>query len=384
MGLNPFTVSQVSEFISRMFKTEPLLRPVMVRGEISSINFHKNGSIYLSLSDSKSKLDGVIFPNRVNEIALNLKEGDDVILTGTVEAYGAQSKYSLWVSGIEYAGEGELTAAFEKLKKKLNEEGLFDKKHKKNLPYFPKHIGVVTSPTGAAVKDILKILQSRNPLVDITVFPVIVQGPSAPGDISRMLALIDERFSGEIDLIIMGRGGGSTEDLSVFNDEGLARAIFKCSIPIISAVGHEIDTTISDLVADMRAETPTAAAQMAVPSVDELNEILDNALGELNHNLSNSILHMDFLTRDYKNTLSNSLKELIWQYEREMENARLMLVENDGRQVLNKGYALVSELNGKPVTSIIKLKKDDEYNLIMADGKATFRVMDKEKEYGKK
>lgn len=379
MALKPFTVSQVSEFISRMFKTEPLLRPVMVRGEISSINYHRNGSIYLSLSDSKNKLDGVIFPNRVSETARNLKEGDDVILTGSIESYGAQSKYSLWVSAVEYAGEGELAAAFERMKKKLNQEGIFDKKYKKPLPEYPSHIGVVTSPTGAAVRDILKILQDRNPLVDITVFPVTVQGPDAAADITRMLNLIDNRFSKDLDLIILGRGGGSSEDLSVFNDEGLARAIFKCSIPIISAVGHEIDTSISDLVADVRAETPTAAAQMAVHSIDELKDIIDNALGDLNHNLANSILHMDFITREYKNDLERSLKEMLWEYERDMEEARLILVENDGRAVLSKGYALVSDQEGKPITKVSKLRKNGEYKLIMTDGKATFKVLEKEK-----
>ena len=373
MAIAPFTVSQVNDFISRMFKTEPLLRPVVVKGEVSYLNFHSNGNIYLSISDSRSKLDGVIFHNRVNDTARSLSPGDEVICAGNIEAFPAQSKYSLWINDIELSGEGELAAQFEKLKKKLNEEGLFDKSKKKPLPKFPKHIGVVTSATGAAVKDILKILTDRTTLTDITVFPVLVQGPSAPNDISNMLRKIDKEFKGDIDLLIVGRGGGSTEDLSVFNDEGLARAIFECSIPIISAVGHEIDTTISDFVADVRAETPTAAAQIAVQSIDDIKESIHARMRELNRELSNRLMHKDFQARSFMDQIKTGISSFINNAERDIENQFLILKENDPRRFLEKGFALVTEESGLPVTTSKSVKKDGAYILTFADGSAKVR-----------
>lgn len=371
MAIAPFTVSQVNDFISRMFKTEPLLRPVVVKGEISYINFHSNGNIYLSISDAKSKLDSVIFSNRINEVARNLAPGDEIILSGNVESFPAQSKYSLWVTGVELVGEGDLAIAFEKMKKKLQEEGLFDKEHKKPLPKFPKHIGVVTSPTGAAVKDILKILTSRTNLTDITVFPVLVQGPSAPDDIVEMLHIIERDFSDEIDLLIVGRGGGSTEDLSVFNDEGIARAIYDISIPVISAVGHEIDTTIIDFVSDMRAETPTAAAQIAVKNISDLMDTMELYIDQLNRELGNRLMHKDFMVEGSFDTIKNRINELILKNESEIERHLLILKENDPRKFLEKGYALVQNEEKKTVLSHKQIEKGSKYTIIFNDGKAS-------------
>lgn len=368
MALNPFTVSQVNEFIQRMFKTEPLLRPVVVKGEISYLNFHSNGSIYLTIKDTNSKLECVIFPNRINDVARSLEVGEEVILAGNVEAFPAQSKYSLWVNAVEKVGAGELAAKFEKLKKKLNDEGLFDPAHKKQLPAFPKHIGVITSKTGAAVKDILKILTDRTPLTDVTVFPAMVQGPLAAQSMIEMLDVIEEEFSDEIDLVIIGRGGGSAEDLAVFNDEELARAIYDFSIPIISAVGHEIDISISDFVADVRAETPTAAAQMAVKSTYELRESLDNLIYSLNQQIGNRIMSMEFQLRNQMDSIVQGVERIIDQGEYEAEKAILILKENNPMTILNKGYALVSDENGKPILSSKKIKNNKIYNLTFADG----------------
>ena len=376
MAVAPFTVSQVNDFISRMFKTEPLLRPVVVKGEISYLNFHSNGNIYLSISDGRSKLDCVIFNNRINDTARNLVQGDEIICTGNIESFSAQSKYSLWINFIERAGEGELAIKFEKMKNRLKEEGLFDQSHKKPLPDFPKHIGVVTSATGAAVQDILKILQSRTSLTDITVFPVLVQGPDAPNDISKMLDYIDLNYKNDIDLLIVGRGGGSAEDLSVFNDEGLARAIYRCSIPIISAVGHEIDTSISDFVADARAETPTAAAQMAVRKIDDLKNTMEVCINELNRELSNRLMHKEFLVRGAFDVIDSRTRELIREGETQAEKHLLVLEENDPRKLLNRGYALVMDDKGKNVSSSKKIKKNIEYTLVFNDGKS--KVIGKE------
>lgn len=373
MAIAPFTVSQVNEIIARTFKTEPLLRPVVVKGEVSRLNYDKNGNLYMSIKDEKSKLDCTVFQNRINDTIRNLSPGDEIICAGNIECFIKMGSYSLWVNQVEIVGEGNLAIEFEKLKQKLFKEGLFDSEHKKELPRFPKHIGVVTSGTGAAVKDILKILSGRTALTDVTVFPVLVQGDKAPQDITNMINLIDREYNDIIDLIIVGRGGGAIEDLAAFNDEGLARAIYNCSIPIISAVGHEIDTTISDFVADVRAETPTAAAQIAVRSSEELRELLNNKMWEMNKELSNMLGQKMFRIEGIFNQIDGRMRELIYKGEAEAEKAFLLLKENDPRKFLDKGYALVTDSKGKHIKSSKKIKAGSEYQLIFNDGSAKVR-----------
>lgn len=373
MAIAPFTVTQVNEIISRLFKTEPLLRPVVVQGEVSRINYDKNGNMYISIKDSACKLDCTIFENRINDTMRNLEPGDEIICTGNIECFTKMGSYSLWISHVELVGEGDLAAQFEALKRKLYKEGLFDEAHKKRLPEFPKHIGVVTSSTGAAVKDILKILSTRTGLTDVTVFPVLVQGAYAAQDMIKMLKTIEEKFSDTIDLIIIGRGGGSIEDLSAFNDEDLARAIYACPIPIISAVGHEIDTTISDFVADLRAETPTAAAQIAVKSKVELMDLLNSKIYELNKELSNRLGNKMFQAEGLFNSIEGRTKELIIKRESEIERLMLLLKENDPRKFLDKGYALVTDESGKNIHSNKIIKKGKKYTLTFSDGNANVR-----------
>lgn len=373
MAIAPFTVSQVNEIIARTFKTEPLLRPVVVKGEVSRLNYDKNGNLYMSIKDEKSKLDCTVFQNRINDTIRNLSPGDEIICAGNIECFIKMGAYSLWVNQVEIVGEGNLAIEFEKLKQKLFKEGLFDSEHKKELPRFPKHIGVVTSGTGAAVKDILKILSGRTALTDVTVFPVLVQGDKAPQDITNMINLIDREYNDIIDLIIVGRGGGAIEDLAAFNDEGLARAIYNCSIPIISAVGHEIDTTISDFVADVRAETPTAAAQIAVRSSEELRELLNSKMWEMNKELSNMLGQKMFRIEGIFNQIDGRMRELIYKGEAEAEKAFLLLKENDPRKFLDKGYALVTDSKGKHIKSSKKIKAGSEYQLIFNDGSAKVR-----------
>lgn len=373
MAIAPFTVSQVNEIIARTFKTEPLLRPVVVKGEVSRLNYDKNGNLYMSIKDEKSKLDCTVFQNRINDTIRNLSPGDEIICAGNIECFIKMGSYSLWVNQVEIVGEGNLAIEFEKLKQKLFKEGLFDSEHKKELPRFPKHIGVVTSGTGAAVKDILKILSGRTALTDVTVFPVLVQGDKAPQDITNMINLIDREYNDIIDLIIVGRGGGAIEDLAAFNDEGLARAIYNCSIPIISAVGHEIDTTISDFVADVRAETPTAAAQIAVRSSEELRELLNSKMWEMNKELSNMLGQKMFRIEGIFNQIDGRMRELIYKGEAEAEKAFLLLKENDPRKFLDKGYALVTDSKGKHIKSSKKIKAGSEYQLIFNDGSAKVR-----------
>lgn len=368
MALKPITVSQLNEYIKNLLQNDPLLRFVRVSGDITSIKFHSNGNVYLTISDVKSKLECVVFNNRIDETVKSLQEGDRVVLEGSIGGFAAAGKYSLWVKNVEIAGEGELAKEFERLKQKLSKEGLFDKGHKKELPKYPNHIGVVTSDTGAAVRDIIKILTSRTKLTDITVFSVLVQGSSAAQSIVNMLELIDRDYNKKIDLLILGRGGGSPEDLAVFNDESLARAIFKCSIPIISAVGHEIDTSISDLVADLRAETPTAAAQIAVRSMEEIMDEMESSLDDLNTYLNNRLMVASLNMEGYKRDLERNAEGKIRDYSEELSRHLLVLKENDPRTVMEKGFAIVTGDGGKPISKVSSLKSGKKYKITLTDG----------------
>lgn len=368
MAGKPITVSQLNEYIKNLLQTDPLLRFVRVGGEITYYKPHSNGSIYLTISDGASRLDCVIFPNRVDDVARSINLGEEVILEGSIGGFTSKGAYSLWVRTVERAGEGDLLKEFERLKEKLEKEGLFDKKHKKPLPEFPKHVGIVTSDSGAAFDDVRKIIVKRTNLVDITLFPVLVQGREAAGDIARTIEFINRNFINEIDLLIVGRGGGSPDDLAAFNDEGLARAIYNSDIPIISAVGHEIDISISDLVADVRAETPTAAAQIAVRDNSELLNEMNDCIRSLGTLLSNNLLQAELEMENLNNVMKTYLERKIMDYDNEISHYKLLLKENDPRNVLNKGFAIVTGDSGKPMTSSKKLNTGKKYKITMSDG----------------
>lgn len=322
----------------------------------------------MTISDGASRLDCVIFPNRVDDVARSINLGEEVILEGSIGGFTSKGAYSLWVRTVERAGEGDLLKEFERLKEKLEKEGLFDKKHKKPLPEFPKHVGIVTSDSGAAFDDVRKIIVKRTNLVDITLFPVLVQGREAAGDIARTIEFINRNFINEIDLLIVGRGGGSPDDLAAFNDEGLARAIYNSDIPIISAVGHEIDISISDLVADVRAETPTAAAQIAVRDNSELLNEMNDCIRSLGTLLSNNLLQAELEMENLNNVMKTYLERKIMDYDNEISHYKLLLKENDPRNVLNKGFAIVTGDSGKPMTSSKKLNTGKKYKITMSDG----------------
>ncbi|MBO4235673.1 MAG: exodeoxyribonuclease VII large subunit [Firmicutes bacterium] len=374
MAGKPISVSQLNEYIKNILQTDPLLRYVRVSGDITYYKLHSNGNIYLTISDGKSKLQCIIFNNRIDETALRIQEGDEVILEGSIGAFTARGEYSLWVIRVELAGEGELAKEFERLKAKLEKEGLFAKSHKKPLPRYPNHIGIVTSDSGAAFDDVKKILCLRTNLTDITLFPVLVQGKAAAANIAETIDFINKDYKGEIDLLIVGRGGGAPEDLAAFNDEGLARAIYRSDIPIISAVGHEIDVSISDLVADVRAETPTAAAQIAVRDrediLGEMNEYM-HSLGTL---LTGKLLQAELSLQNTMNRIDSSIRNLISDKENEISKSILILKENDPRNVLDKGFAIVSGDGGRPVTSAKNLSKGKKYVITMSDGSKDCRI----------
>ncbi len=243
MALKPVSVTQLNEYISRVLTTDPLLGNIRVTGEITNLKYHSTGHVYFSIADENSKINCFFPVSYVKNLRIKLYDGLKVIINGYINVYKKGGTYTLFVRSIESCGEGDLAAAFELLKKKLDAEGLFAQEHKKPIPAFPRKIGIVTSETGAALQDILKIIKGRTSLVDILIFPVLVQGPDAAADIASALDRINETFH-DIDTLIVGRGGGSAEDLWPFNEECVARAIYRSRIPVISAVGHEIDFTI--------------------------------------------------------------------------------------------------------------------------------------------
>ncbi|MER2261764.1 MAG: exodeoxyribonuclease VII large subunit [Psychrobacillus sp.] len=262
------TVKALTKYIKRKFDADSHLRDVYVKGELSNVKVHSSGHIYFTLKDDSARLTSVMFAMNARSLKFRPESGMNVLIRGDINVFEAAGQYQLYASSIQPDGIGELFLAFEQLKKKLEQEGLFHPKRKKQLPAFPRKIGVVTSKTGAAIRDILTTLERRYPISEVIVFPSIVQGPQAAPSIVKSIQ--QANALGSIDVLIVGRGGGSIEDLWAFNEEIVARAIAESRIPIISAVGHETDTTIADFVSDLRAPTPTAAAEMAVPSKENL------------------------------------------------------------------------------------------------------------------
>ena len=417
MASKPVKVSQLNGYISRVLQTDPLLGNVSVIGEISNLKYHGSGHVYFSLKDEASTIRCFLHAANLSRIRYELNEGMEIIAHGYISVYQAGGSYSLNIRDIEVSGTGDLAIAFEKLKQKLEKEGIFDEDHKKELPPFPKKIAVVTSETGAAVRDIIKIIKSRNDITSVLVYPVLVQGPDAAADISN--AIKDINRMDDIDIIIAGRGGGSMEDLWAFNEEPVARSIYDSEIPVISAVGHETDFTIADFAADKRAETPTAAAQMAVPDTGALREYLQDTYDALIRRLGDtarfkearlkqidlsSMKNALFLRIDTQLTKArrssdmllarlipmlgereNRIKELEKQLAfsiekgldaRENKAARLneIMQANDPSGIMKKGYAAVLDKDRNLVRSTEDIEKDDDLTLIFRDGEADSRV----------
>lgn len=261
MPVNKYTVTQVTDYILKMFRSDPFLGSVAVSGEVSNLTYHRSGHIYFSLKDENAVIAAAMFKNRTSGLKFKLEEGLKVVVHGRIDVYAPSGRYQLIAEKIENAGTGDLAEQFEKLKRELAERGLFAPEYKRPLPKYVKTLGVVTAPTGAAVRDIINVSKRRYPGIQIVLYPALVQGTQAADSIVKGIKAL-ENYG--VDLMIVGRGGGSMEDLWAFNEEKVAQAIFDCSIPIISAVGHETDTTIADYVADLRAPTPSAAAEIAV------------------------------------------------------------------------------------------------------------------------
>lgn len=396
MGLKPITVAQLNNYIGRVLNTDPLLGSVSVIGEVSNLKFHGSGHVYFTLKDSSSKVNCFLSSGILPRISCPLEEGIEIIATGNISVYERGGYYSLSIRDIESNGTGQLAVLFEQLKKKLEKEGLFAENAKKSLPFFPEKIAVVTSETGAAVKDIVKTVKNKNDFVDILIYPVLVQGPGAPDDIADAIDNLNKNYN-DVDVIITGRGGGSIEELWAFNEERVARSIFSSYIPVISAVGHETDFTIADFVADIRAATPTAAAEMAVPDTFELREYIRN-LGEglasdlakildikrsrleaLNPeafelSISNRIeyeqMNVDRLIEGMKETLLSKL-----QAAREKTEFLKTVVETaNPKAVLSRGYSVVTDDKGEIVLNAGLLAPGQNINIEYAVGRAEATV----------
>ena len=367
MALKPVSVSQLNDYIARVISTDPLLGAVVVKGEIFNLKYHSSGHVYFSIIDTASKINCFLPREYAMQLHYQLDDGMEVTLTGSVSVFKKNGTYSIYVKNVEVSGAGNLAIAFEKMKEKLSKEGLFDQAHKKPIPKFPDKIGVITSNTGAAVRDILKILRTRNNLVDIVVFPVLVQGEAAAADIAGMIDYVNAHFD-DIDTLIVGRGGGSADDLWAFNEEVVARSIYASKIPVISAVGHEIDFTISDLTADLRAETPTAAAQLAVPDTEQLKEKLADLKENLYVQLSNKLMYNRLRIDNLASEMRGHLDALISQRQNEIERSRLVLEENNPKKILENGYSVITAENGHVVSSTRELACGQTLKVSLKDG----------------
>ena len=273
-----YSVTQVNQYIGNLFREDFMLRRIRVRGEASNVKYHSSGHLYFTLKDQGGTISAVMFAGQRKGLSFVMKEGQKLVVTGSVEVYARSGTYQLYASKIEEEGRGDLYEAFMKLKEELEEMGMFAPEYKKPVPKYAMSVGIVTAKTGAAVRDIINISRRRNPYVKLVLYPAYVQGAQAAGSIVRGLKTLDRMG---LDVIIAGRGGGSMEDLWAFNEEAVARAIFECETPVISAVGHETDFTIADFVADLRAPTPSAAAELAVPDMARFLSDLDGREQEL-------------------------------------------------------------------------------------------------------
>lgn len=389
------SVSQINFYIKSIIENDGSLQFVLVTGEISNLTVHqRSGHIYLSLKDSNSVISAVMFAGNARRLKFRLENGMKVICRGRISVYEPSGRYQLYIEDMQPDGVGALTLAFEQLKKSLAQKGLFDNAHKKPLPKFPKTIGVITSPTGAAVQDITNIIKRRFPSADIVLAPVLVQGESAPEQLVRAV----NKFSASkiADVVIIGRGGGSAEDLWAFNDEQLAYAVYNCETPIISGVGHETDFTICDFVADVRASTPSAAAELAVPDRQELmsyyfkqkqyiSAMLDRKIKTAQLRLENQQRRMSASSPKLKaeqlekqlSAKSEKLTRFMNIYISDKENkliaAKGKLDGLNPLNVLNRGYA-IAEKDEKIITSSKQLKNGDDFTVILSDGKINAKV----------
>ena len=388
MARNVYTVKQVNAYIKNMFTQDFMLNRIYVKGEVSNCKYHTSGHIYFSLKDESGTIACVMFAGQRGGLSFHMREGQQIIVLGSVNVYERTGAYQLYANEIRLDGEGALYEKYQMLKQELEEMGMFAPEYKKAIPRYAKRIGVVTAPTGAAVRDIMNISARRNPYVQLLLYPAQVQGEGAKESIVRGIRMLETK---NVDVIIVGRGGGSIEDLWAFNDECVARAIFDCQIPVISAVGHETDVTIADYVADLRAPTPSAAAELAVWDYRQLQGYLDECRLRMNRSMTGTIrinrlrlkeldvrlsyLHPRHKLQDQQQRLIELEEELRTLMRDRVKEARhrlaIQIEKLNGLspvRKLNQGFAYVEEADGGVVKSIRQVEMGDELTVYVTDG----------------
>lgn len=379
------TVSQINGYVKKILDHNIILNNVWVKGEISNFKHHYSGHLYITLKDEGGVLKAVMFRGAANTLAFEPSDGMKVLARGRVSVYEAGGSYQLYIEEMIPDGVGELYIAYEQLKKQLEEEGLFDDRYKKPIPEYPKAVGVVTAPTGAAVRDIINVITRRYPLAEIILYPAQVQGTGAAASVVKAIEYFNA--TKEVDTLIVGRGGGSIEDLWAFNEEITARAIFKSEIPIISAVGHETDFTIADFVADLRAPTPSAAAEIAVPSMLELKNRVMTDQSRIQRNILGRIEGSRLLLKRFKmrtpkdkidefnlridslvRSMENSVKMKTLALRRQFAEQTAKLDALSPLQTLSRGYSIPTKDDGTVIRSAKEMKSGDEFTLRLKDG----------------
>lgn len=422
---NYITISDLNRYIKAKFDMDAHLENVYLRGEISNFKHHTRGHLYFTLKDESSRLSAVMFASLARNINFEPEDGMKVLVSGRISVYEATGSYQIYVSEMQLDGIGNLYLEFEKLKKKLAAEGLFNPAHKRSIPKYPKKIGIITAPTGAAIRDILSTIKRRYPICETILFPALVQGVGAKESIVEQLTKAQDY---DLDVIICGRGGGSIEDLWAFNEEIVARAIYNSKIPVISAVGHEIDFTIADYVADLRAPTPTGAAEMAVPNLTDLINLLEQFKIRSNEGISNILkkneLRLNNVTSSFalKNPLNlyaikeqkldNLIDSLNKSIQNKLNNYKLLYAKVLSSSVLKDPYSLIEKkknrfdillktievlnplklldsgysivkFNGKAITDVNLLNKDDIIDIDMHNGIIKASVLERKESNGK-
>ena len=396
---NIYTVAQINSYIKNMFTQDYMLQSVLVKGEVSNCKYHSSGHIYFTLKDAKGTIACVMFASYRNGMDFQMREGQQVVVGGSVDVYERDGKYQLYARQIQLDGAGALYERYERLKLELEERGMFAPQYKQPIPGYIRTLGVVTAATGAAVRDIMNIAGRRNPYVQIILYPAIVQGDAAPASIVNGIHALERM---DVDVIIVGRGGGSIEDLWAFNEEVVAQAIFDCPVPVISAVGHETDTTIADFVADLRAPTPSAAAELAVYDIGHLEDRLEEYACTLQHMCRKVIRHYRQEVEQYsvrmrylsplntirtKRTQALSLEERLQNLmERRLRDGRhrlaLYVEQMKGLSPLdklNQGYAYVADETGRTLTSVGQVDVGDRMTVYVKDGSLQAQVMEKKR-----
>lgn len=398
-----YSVSQINSYIKRLFENDVFLQDIYIEAEISNFKAHSSGHYYMTFKDSGAAINGVMFRTNAAKLKFMPESGMKVLVKGYISLYEKTGQYQFYALNMEPAGKGALYIAFEQLKERLEKSGVFDEKYKKPIPQYPKCVAVITSPTGAAVRDIIQVSGRRNSGVKIVVVPALVQGEDAAPSIANAIDLVNKW--GGADVIIVGRGGGSIEDLWAFNEEMVARAIFKSKIPIISAVGHETDFTIADFISDMRAPTPSAAAEIAIPAVISLSErvynsnkrlnyLMDNIINSrysrLNQNISkrcfsgfmDDVYNKELYISQLENRIYNNIKNRIESAKQKLSHKIDNMENVSPLKVLQKGYSLVYN-NGKLVKDAEMLNVGDKINVVLNKGDVVATVEEVRKANGR-